>query len=302
MPLVFIEVKKPNNKDGVLAERKRIDTRFQNKKFKKFVNITQLMVFSNNMEYNDSSPLPIEGAFTGAEIDKKGILSKYKNGGILFLDEIQDLSKPLQRQLIQVLQTGEYHPLGASEPEKAIFKLIIASNIPFNKLSNDKLDSDFLDRTARFIVEIPPLRLCKDDLELYWKAVWKEVANFEDAPTIIWNKKIHHFLLNKELNGNFRDLQKLASYIIAFHYEYKKTDIAINKAIDEFNKWNNQLSKKRETHFVKNKTYNEIIAIFNKELAEWAIKEYRTKQNASKVLNRSKSMLSKDLSMDRLNK
>ena len=63
MPLAFIEVKKPNNRDGVLAEHKRIQTRFQNKKFRKFVNITQLMVFSNNMEYDDSSPQPIEGAF-----------------------------------------------------------------------------------------------------------------------------------------------------------------------------------------------------------------------------------------------
>lgn len=63
MPLVFIEVKKPNNKDGVLAERERINTRFQNKKFRKFVNMTQLMVFSNNMEYDDGSPSPIEGAF-----------------------------------------------------------------------------------------------------------------------------------------------------------------------------------------------------------------------------------------------
>lgn len=63
MPLAFIEVKKPNNRDGVLAEHKRIQTRFQNKKFRKFVNITQLMVFSNNMEYDDSSPKPIEGAF-----------------------------------------------------------------------------------------------------------------------------------------------------------------------------------------------------------------------------------------------
>lgn len=63
MPLAFIEVKKPNNRDGVLAEHKRLQTRFQNKKFRKFVNITQLMVFSNNMEYDDSSPQPIEGAF-----------------------------------------------------------------------------------------------------------------------------------------------------------------------------------------------------------------------------------------------
>ncbi len=63
IPLVFIEVKKPNNQDGILAEHKRIQTRFQNKKFRKFVNCTQLMVFSNNMEYDNSSPMPIEGAF-----------------------------------------------------------------------------------------------------------------------------------------------------------------------------------------------------------------------------------------------
>ncbi|WP_445802201.1 type I restriction endonuclease [Yoonia sp.] len=63
MPLAFIEVKKPNNKEGVLAERNRIRTRFQNSKFRKFVNITQLMIFSNNMEYDDGSPEPIEGAF-----------------------------------------------------------------------------------------------------------------------------------------------------------------------------------------------------------------------------------------------
>ena len=63
MPLVFIEVKKPNNPEGVLAERNRINTRFQNKKFRRFVNITQLMVFSNNMEYDNESLQPIQGAF-----------------------------------------------------------------------------------------------------------------------------------------------------------------------------------------------------------------------------------------------
>jgi len=63
MPLAFIEVKKPNNLNGVLAERERINTRFANSKFNRFVNITQLMVFSNNMEYDDESSEPIQGAF-----------------------------------------------------------------------------------------------------------------------------------------------------------------------------------------------------------------------------------------------
>lgn len=63
MPLVFIEVKKPNNPEGVLAERNRIVTRCRNPRFRRFINITQLMVFSNNMEYDDVSSEPIEGAF-----------------------------------------------------------------------------------------------------------------------------------------------------------------------------------------------------------------------------------------------
>ena len=63
MPLAFIEVKKPNNQEGILAEHKRIETRFKNLKFKNFINITQIILFSNNMEYDDQSHLPIEGAF-----------------------------------------------------------------------------------------------------------------------------------------------------------------------------------------------------------------------------------------------
>lgn len=63
LPLAFVEVKKPNNREGVLAERDRINARFQNKKFKKFINISQLLVFSNNMEYDTESIVPIQGAF-----------------------------------------------------------------------------------------------------------------------------------------------------------------------------------------------------------------------------------------------
>lgn len=63
LPLVFIEVKKPNNREGIIAERDRILRRFRNPKFKRFINITQLMVFSNNMEYEDGSPEPLQGAF-----------------------------------------------------------------------------------------------------------------------------------------------------------------------------------------------------------------------------------------------
>lgn len=63
MPLAFIEVKKPHNKQGVLDERQRINKRFSNKQFRRFTNITQLMVFSNNMEYEDGIVEPVFGAY-----------------------------------------------------------------------------------------------------------------------------------------------------------------------------------------------------------------------------------------------
>ncbi|WP_156307933.1 type I restriction endonuclease subunit R [Sphingobacterium endophyticum] len=71
MPLAFVEVKKPHNKEGVLAERRRINTRFKQKHFRKFANATQLMVFSNNMEYEDGIVEPVFGTFyaTSAYVD-----------------------------------------------------------------------------------------------------------------------------------------------------------------------------------------------------------------------------------------
>lgn len=65
LPLVFIEVKKPNNIGGMVAEAKRMnEQRFPNKKFRRFINITQLMIFSNNMEYDALGGIvPIQGVF-----------------------------------------------------------------------------------------------------------------------------------------------------------------------------------------------------------------------------------------------
>ena len=65
LPLAFIEVKKPNNSGGMVAESKRMNfQRFPNKKFRSFINITQLMIFSNNMEYDTMGGIvPLQGAF-----------------------------------------------------------------------------------------------------------------------------------------------------------------------------------------------------------------------------------------------
>lgn len=63
MPLAFMEVKRENNRDGILAERDRMYRRFSQPHYRRFVNITQLMIFSNNQPYDDEDREPIQGSF-----------------------------------------------------------------------------------------------------------------------------------------------------------------------------------------------------------------------------------------------
>lgn len=91
MPLGFIEVKKPNNREGILAERNRINDRFKNKKFRKFVNITQLLLFSNNQEYNEDSGVPIEGAFYGTTSYNDVFFNCFREEDTSIFSQIQDL-------------------------------------------------------------------------------------------------------------------------------------------------------------------------------------------------------------------
>ena len=88
MPLVFIEVKKPNNRDGILAEHKRMQTRFKNKKFRKFINLTQLMVFSNNMKYSDNDSQMLEGAFYSTTNYRKPIFNYFREEEKFDLDKL----------------------------------------------------------------------------------------------------------------------------------------------------------------------------------------------------------------------
>lgn len=88
MPLVFIEVKKPNNLEGIQAEHKRIDKRFQNKKFRKFINLTQLMIFSNNMEYDDEALQPIQGAFYSSTAYGKPVFNYFREEENFNLEEL----------------------------------------------------------------------------------------------------------------------------------------------------------------------------------------------------------------------
>lgn len=130
LPLVFIEVKKPNNKGGMVAESKRMnDQRFPNKKFRRFINITQLMIFSNNMEYETLGGItPIQGAFycTGARDTTKFNCFREENPGnndvapfiqdFPYLDINQDMEKQILSDFnCQVIHTSPEYQTNLNE-------------------------------------------------------------------------------------------------------------------------------------------------------------------------------------------
>lgn len=92
MPLSFVEVKRQNNREGILVERERMARRFSNPIYKRYVNITQFTVFSNNNEYDDTDIEPIQGAFYASSNYGKMFFSKFReqrNG------ELQTKIKPI---------------------------------------------------------------------------------------------------------------------------------------------------------------------------------------------------------------
>lgn len=138
MPLAFIEVKKPNNRDGIIAERERINRRFQNSKFKKFVNITQLMVFSNNMEYDNDDIEPLQGVFYASPSYKQPIFNYFREEERLDLNNI--LSEENEEVEAFILKDNNLTVIKNS-PEFITNKNV---NTPTNRVSTSLFSKDRL--------------------------------------------------------------------------------------------------------------------------------------------------------------
>lgn len=103
LPLAFIEVKKPNNHDGILAERDRINKRMSNKAFRRFINITQLMIFSNNQEYDNDNRVPIQGAFYCCISENKAFFNVFREADKNFVSSYpyEEVSEELEKRVLK---------------------------------------------------------------------------------------------------------------------------------------------------------------------------------------------------------
>lgn len=130
MPLCFIEVKKPHNREGIIAERNRMNVRFQNKKFKKFINISQIMMFSNNLEYDSESITPVHGAFYGTTSTSKAFFNCFREEDGE-LERLTTKLKPLKDEVENYILKDTNNTVIKHSPEFATNKQITT---PTNRL------------------------------------------------------------------------------------------------------------------------------------------------------------------------
>jgi transcriptional regulator with AAA-type ATPase domain len=100
-----------------------------------------------------------KGAFTGAIDHHEGVFERCSAHGALFLDEIGEVSIPVQIKLLQVLQERTFTPLGGHDKKRFSGRVIAATNRPLGKLRRDgRFREDFFYRLCSDVIEVPTLR------------------------------------------------------------------------------------------------------------------------------------------------
>ena len=163
-----------------------------------------------------------KGAFTGADRDKPGFFDR-AHQGVLFLDEVTELTPGMQAKLLRVLQDGEYIPLGSTIPKQANVLLLAATNKEWKPLMKQGLlREDFFYRVCVIEIRVPSLRERKDDLPLliehfldqYFRKQQKLQTDSLRAP-ITLPGQILDALYAYDWPGNVRQLQNILQRYLA---------------------------------------------------------------------------------------
>lgn len=224
----------------------------------------------------------VKGAFTGAASERKGYLAQ-ADGGILFLDEVQDLPQAIQRKLVRVFQDRlrRYRPVGSDKEQSVDIDLVCASNLPVAELRN-RLDADLFDRLSHLAISVPPLRECREDIYEDWSRVWRESRRSNDLPQEApWSAELEQSLKRSALPGNLRDLQRLALLAMAW-WPGSVRDEWLPMVLQEWNQ-SGALQMAEDAGFGQG-LRKERIDQFRFRLAGWAKSQYGTWAAAAKAL------------------
>ncbi len=171
----------------------------------------------DDMVFSDTLFGHVKGAYTGADHERKGMVEQ-AGDGILFLDEIGDLSESSQVKLLRLLQEGEYFPLGSDQPHKCRARILTATNIKLaNQEDAGKFRRDLRYRLGSHRVEIPPLRERKEDIPLLLDLflTTAAVSVNKTKPTV--PPELVALLSTYNFPGNVRELRSMVYDAVSVH-------------------------------------------------------------------------------------
>ncbi|TCC91735.1 sigma-54-dependent Fis family transcriptional regulator [Pedobacter frigiditerrae] len=150
-----------------------------------------------------------EGAFTGANKDKKGLLEE-ANEGTLFLDEIGEMNIDLQAKLLRVLENQTFIKMGGTQTSKVNVRIIAATNRDLKEESDKgNFRSDLYYRLSVFAILLPSLSQRKGDIVLLAKHYLKEFSAKVNRNELSMDKSFIDYLNNHHWKGNIRELKNI---------------------------------------------------------------------------------------------
>jgi DNA-binding NtrC family response regulator len=155
-----------------------------------------------------------KGAFTGAIEHYQGVFERCSAHGALFLDEIGEVSIPVQIKLLQVLQERSFTPLGGHEKKRFSGRVIAATNRALGSLRGDgRFRDDFYYRLCSDVIEVPTLRQriaeSPAELQLLVQLIAGRIARIEDHTSIL--EKLPR---GYDWPGNVRELEQAVRRIV----------------------------------------------------------------------------------------
>ena len=148
-----------------------------------------------------------KGAFTGANIDRKGLF-EIADKGTLFLDEIGDMPLNMQAKLLRVLEDGIVIPVGSHKPIKVDVRLISATNHNLTELIEaKKFREDLYFRIKGVSVSVPPLRDRTEDMPELIDFFLAEAAKETGSSVTGITDPARNLLANFDWPGNIRQLR-----------------------------------------------------------------------------------------------
>jgi len=148
-----------------------------------------------------------KGAFTGAALEKTGLISRAE-GGSLLLDEIGEMPVELQPKLLRVLQERVYYRLGSEKAQEANFRLISATNTdPHDAIREGRLREDLYYRINTIEIHVPPLRDRVEDIPHLAEHFLQQFAEKYQRPVRAISQESYQRLFKYSWPGNVRELQ-----------------------------------------------------------------------------------------------